>query len=124
MASGDPYMTSETRSDILFLATGFLIGTSHKTRLTSDNRLETLGGRTTVDDAMARRARNTVEKYVLSGAFHEQTSDDLPHRGDRGVSRFIYRDLYADPRDVPELAQLFLELDPSLANSPGALAER
>ena len=110
--------------ELIFDASGFFIGTSHhvtifREKFTSKNFSSHL------EKTLSRHQINELclilEEYMKDGSFHPETEKDHPRGGDIGISRFIYRGLYADPSDVPKLSRFLLLIDPDLAKSPGGL---
>jgi hypothetical protein len=107
---------------ITFLATGYLMGTTHHSVVRGETYESIRRGATVkLTEVVRSKLWRLVDSYIAGGAFHPKGPDDVPRCCDSGATRFIINDTYAAPEDVPKLAKLFLEIDPLLASLPGGL---
>jgi len=101
-----------------------LIGTSHHVVI-QDNTFASTGMRSsapikTLSPETMKLLCQAIKKSLP--AFHPRTDADRSPGGDMGITRFIYKKMYADPRYVPELVNVLLSIEPTLATSPGGLS--
>lgn len=100
---------------IQYISTGYIDGTrinlvmeklsSGDTYIIRDLKAQT---KTPMSRQDGERAWMLAEKYVNSGVMHPETQDDKPQCCDRGVTRILFRGYAAEPKDVSELAVIFL----------------
>lgn len=109
---------------LIYDASGFLIGTSHHVVI-RDNVFESTGKRSgSPSKILSPETMAMLSQAIKKSlpAFHFPTKADRSPGGDMGISRFIYKGMYADPRHVPELVNAMLLIEPMLAASPGGLS--
>lgn len=109
---------------LVYDAFGFLIGTSHHVVI-QDNTFTSTGLRSSapikiLSPETMKLLCQAIKKSLP--AFHPRTDADRSPGGDMGITRFIYKKMYADPRYVPELVNVLLSIEPTLATSPGGLS--
>jgi len=108
---------------LIYDASGYLIGTSHHVVI-KDGEFKSSGMLSQhITKILTDEQNDNLCRIVEQSlpAFHTPTKRDRSQGGDMGSARFIYKGLYADPDDVPELSQFLLSIDPSLSSSPGGL---
>lgn len=98
---------------ITYLATGYFQGTRtdmgiHK----SDDDSYTFfnnksNKRSNVSKEDGNRAWELVNTYIKTGVMHPTTKEDHPQCCDRGTTRIFFRGYAVEPRDVPELIEIF-----------------
>ena len=97
--------------DVLqFLDTGYFVGTrrsetlNRSTNVFVDNKLKQSHE---TAPYLVKEIWQQLHEDIQAGRFHVETRADYPPGGDRGIGRFFYRNLAADPADVPVLMELF-----------------